>query len=433
MKWLEVNKSGPLNGSVSITGSKNSALALLSATLLSDEVVTLNQIPNIEDMRVICEIFNELGATSSWEDDKLVIDPTNIYTGVIDPMKSSSYRASYYLVGALLQKMKKIRIGYPGGDNFLSRPIDQHIKGWQALGAKVTLLENEYIVEADRLVGADIYFDTITSGATMNMMMTAVLADGKTTLKNTAKDPEVVDLANLLNTMGANVIGAGTSQIIIHGVKELSGCTYRVIPDRLVAGSFLMSVGLNGGTITVNNVIPEHLRSCIAKLTETGIEIYEEGSSITAIGGENLKAIRIRTGMYPQFPTDLQQPFTSLLLNANGRSIITEKVYPHRYSHIQQLLQMGANIKTRQGTAFIQGKSKLSGSLVKATDVRAGICLIMAGMIAEGTTIITGLNHIERGYENIVSLYQSLGANIEFYEGKYLFDKRLEQLSDLGQ
>jgi len=413
MKWIEVQNSGPLSGTVRIPGSKNSSLALLAAACLGDQPIILKGVPNILDFRIITEIAAEMGMIiQRQETGDVWIDPREIHTGQLNHVKTSAFRSSYYFAGALLAKKGKVTIGYPGGDNFVSRPIDQHIKALKLLGAQFTFNEDHYIIEADKLVGTTIYFDMITSGATINTMLAAVLAEGRTELRNAAKDPEVVDTANLLNYMGAKVSGAGTDKIKIDGVKQLGGCTYSVIPDRLIAGAFLMASGATKGTITIEDVIPEHLQSCILKLEEIGMYFEQKEQSVVAYGDVQLKATRLRTGMYPAFATDLQQPMTSLLLRAPGRSIVTDKVYPGRFNHVAQLNKLGAKITLRGGSAFIDGNTPLTGNYVSATDVRAGTCLIIAGLMAEGRTFITGVEHIERGYDNVINQFLGLGAKI---------------------
>jgi UDP-N-acetylglucosamine 1-carboxyvinyltransferase len=411
--YIQVQSSGPLHGAVTIQGSKNSSLALLAATCLADAAVTLEGIPDIYDFRVIRQIGKDIGLQiNRLLSGQIQIDPRYIHSAVIDPGKASSYRASYYFVGALLAKFGKVTVGFPGGDDFVSRPIDQHVKALRSLGADVTFFDDYYVVEAKQLRGADIYFDMITSGATINAMLAAVRAEGRTRIYNAAMDPEVVDTANFLNQLGAKIVGAGTDHIRIEGVPFLGGGTYTVIPDRLIAGAFLMAAGINGGSITVNNVIPEHMGSCMAKLREIGMDIEMSDQSLTAHSNGRLKATRVRTGMYPGFATDLQQPFTALLLQSQGKSIITERVYPKRFSHIGQLKRLGADVEVRKESAFIKGGLPLKGNWVHATDVRAGTCLLLAGLAAEGTTRITGIEHIERGYENAIELFRTLGANI---------------------
>ncbi len=429
MKCIEVNQSGPLFGDVHIQGSKNSALGLLAATCLADEPVSLKRIPNILDFRVICDIGREIGMEINTNlSGDLVIDPRKIHTSTLDPKKTASFRASYYFVGALLAKFRKVSIGYPGGDDFGSRPIDQHIKAFQALGATFTFHNDYYTVEAERLRGADITFDVITSGATINVMLAAVLALGKTTLHNAARDPEVVDVANLLNKMGAHIRGAGTDTITIDGVTHLDGCDYTCIPDRLIAGAFMMVAGVTGGTLTIKDVIPEHLASCIAKLKEIGLSIETHDNDIIVSRDGLLRATRVRSTMYPGFATDLQQPLTALLLQPQGRSIVTDKVYPNRFNHVKQLTRMGAKIDVRGSSSFIQGGQPLKGTWVSASDVRAGTCLILAGLTAEGPTYITGVEHIERGYENVIEVFQSIGANVKLRLNKAMEDLRVETM-----
>jgi UDP-N-acetylglucosamine 1-carboxyvinyltransferase len=414
-----VEPSGALNGSVHIPGSKNSSLALLAAACMADDVVTLEGIPAIDDMRQIVGIARDIGLDLQREDNGDVrLDPRFIHSATIDPGKASAYRASYYFAGALLAKFGRVTIGFPGGDDFKSRPIDQHIKAFQALGATVTFNEDHYVVEASELRGADIYFDTISHGATVNTMLAAVRAKGRTHLYHAAVDPEVVDAAALLNQLGARIYGAGTDCIRIEGVPYLNGGIHAVIPDRLVAGSFLMAAGMTGGQVTVKDVIPEHMGSCIAKLKEAGLEIEIGENSVTATGSGSVRATRIRTAMYPGFATDLQQPMTALLLMAKGKSIVTEKVFPHRFNHVPQLRRMGAEIELRKESAFIKGGRPLVGEWVHATDVRAGTCLVLAGLVAEGQTRITGVEHVERGYTDIIGSLRSLGANISLVEKK---------------
>ncbi|REK77450.1 UDP-N-acetylglucosamine 1-carboxyvinyltransferase [Paenibacillus paeoniae] len=417
MNFIQVERSPGLRGSVKIPGSKNSSLALLAAACLSDETVVLNNIPDIADFRVIREIADELGITMRVDEPgTVVIIPAGIRHAHIDPVKSATFRTAYYFVGALLSRCGTVSVGYPGGDNFGDRPIDQHIKALKALGAELTFHEKHYETSARQLNGADIYFDTITSGATINAMLAAVRAIGSTVLRNAARDPEVVDTAQLLIAMGARITGAGTDTIRIEGVRYLQGCSYTAVPDRLIAGSFLIAAGVTGGTITVEDVIPEHLGSTLAKLREIGLQIETNSDSITAYGEGPLRATRVRTGMYPGFPTDLQQPLTALMAQVSGKSIVTDKIYPKRFAHVQQLKRMGADIELRAGSAFIKGGLPLRGNLVHASDIRAGICLLLAGLAAEGTTRITGVYHFERGYENIVDSFRSLGAKLEVRE-----------------
>lgn len=412
MRYIQAEYSGPLNGKVRIPGAKNSSLALLAAACLADDIVTLEGIPRIDDVRIIAGIAQDIGMELKQNDGQVVIDPRWIHSAVIDPGKASSYRASYYFAGALLSKFGRVTIGLPGGDDFVTRPIDQHIKVFRALGAQVHMFKDHYIVEAAELHGANIYFDTITSGATINAMLAAVRAKGRTQLHNAAVDPEVVDTASFLNRLGARIYGAGTDKIRIEGVSYLNGGTHTVIPDRLIAGAFLMAAGINGGQVTVMDVIPEHLGSCIAKLEEVGMYVECGENHITAYSTGSLKATRIRTGMYPGFATDLQQPMSALLLRAKGKSIVTDRIYPKRFAHVPQLRRLGAEIEIRKESAFIRGGLPLTGGWVHATDVRAGTCLILTGLSAEGRTCITGIEHIERGYEDVIGSFRSIGAKL---------------------
>lgn len=414
MKRLIIEPCSQLNGNVSISGSKNSSLALLSAACLADDEVRLRGIPEIYDVKIISEIAKDIGMKFTREaNGDVILDPRSIHDAFVEPKKASSFRASYYFVGSLLAKFGKVTIGFPGGDDFVSRPIDQHVKALEALGASFTFHRDYYVVEASTLRGADIYFDTITSGATINAMLCAARAKGTTWLRNAAQDPEVVDTANLLNQMGASIHGAGTDTIRIVGKESLSGCAYAVIPDRLIAGTYMMAVGAVGGQITLNHVIPQHMGATIAKLKEIGLEIELGDEQITVSAPPRLRAIRVRTAMYPGFATDLQQPLTAMLLRASGTSIVTDQVYPKRFSHVPQLRKLGADIEVRGNSAFIKGGVPLRGGQVHATDVRAGSCLIIAGLMAEGQTTLTGVHHIERGYENAVKQFQAIGANIK--------------------
>jgi UDP-N-acetylglucosamine 1-carboxyvinyltransferase len=427
MRYIQAEYSGPLNGKVHIPGAKNSTLALLAAACLADDIVTLEGIPRIDDIRMIAGISQDIGMELKQDGGQVVLDPRWIHSAIIDPGKSSSYRASYYFAGALLAKFGRVTIGFPGGDDFVSRPIDQHIKVFQALGATVQMFKDYYVVEGTELKGADIFFDTITSGATINAILAASRAKGRTILHNAAVDPEVVDTAAFLNRIGAKIYGAGTNRIRIDGVSYLNGGTHSVIPDRLIAGAFLMAAGMNGGQITVEDVIPEHLGSCLAKLEEVGIEVECGENHITAYSSGTLRATRIRTGMYPGFATDLQQPMTALLLQAKGKSIVTERVYPMRFAHVPQLRRLGAEIELRKESAFIRGGLPLQGGWVHASDVRAGTCLLLAGLAAEGSTYITGVGHIERGYEDVIGSFRSIGAKVSIQDqtGNEMFEDKI--------
>lgn len=416
MRYLEVKNSPPLEGTVRVPGSKNSSLALIPACCLADEPIILKNVPYILDIKRVFEISRDIGLGIARKDGNLILDPTRLKSANIDPMKACAYRASYYFIGALLHKFKKVSIGYPGGDNFGYRPIDQHIQGLKALGAKFNFRSTHYVVEAKELKGAEVRFDKLTFGGTINVMLAAVKAKGQTVIHNAAKDPEVEDLSNMLNSMGANISGAGTDTIYIEGVDRLKSCIHSVIPDRLIAGAFLMAAGATGGRITIKDIVPEHLTSCIEKLREAGMIIEVEGNSITGYTKGELKGINVEASMYPEFATDFQQPMTAMLMRANGESTVVDKVYPGRFNHCKELNKLGAEISIEDNKAVIPGKRFLIGDWVKATDVRAGICLILAGLAAQGTTHITGVEHIERGYENIVRDFASLGADIVLYD-----------------
>lgn len=416
MRWLEVESSGPLQGKVRVPGSKNSTLGILAASCLCDEVVMLKNVPDILDYKYICDIGQDIGLEIVKKSEYVVIDPRGIHSSDISPEKSSHFRTAYYFAGALLNRFKRVKIGYPGGDNFGSRPIDQHFKGLRAMGAEITLHKDYYTVEANELRGSDIYFDLITSGGTINLMLAGVKAKGKTVLRNAARDPEVVDTAIFLNKMGARIKGAGTSVITIEGVDYLRSSEYVIMPDRLIAGSFLMSAGVTVGSITIEDIIPEHLESCISKLEETGLKIEVYENHISAFGGNTIRGVNVKTGMYPGFGTDYQQPMTAMLSIAESDSKIVDTIYPERFGNCIQLNRMGADIILKKGYCVIPGRRTLKGTWVHATDIRAGMCLIMAGMRAEGITYITGVEHIERGYAGIINAYRALGAKIKLVE-----------------
>lgn len=429
MRWLEVNSSKPLNGKIKAPGSKNSSLALLAACCLAEEPVYMTNIPEISDIKVVFQIMRSIGASIEKENQAYIIDSRNIDTAEIDRELSSSFRAAYYFVGALLARHHKVTIGYPGGDNFVSRPIDQHLKGLKALGAKVSLFNDYYTVEAETLNGSEIFFDVMSCGATINVMLAAVLAKGKTTLYNAARDPEVVDTAVMLNKMGARIFGAGTDTIRIQGVPQLGGCSHSAAPDRLITGAYLIGAGITGGTLTIEDAIPEHLEPCMAKLTEIGLSFEQNESSITVHSGGRIRATRIRTGKYPMFESDFQQPVTVLLLKANGRSTISDRIYPKRFNHCEQLNRMGADIAVNNGIARINSHRQLTGTWVHACDIRAGTALVLAGLLAEGTTRITGVEHIERGYEDIVRDFRLLGADISMITGEGINERDIGQIT----
>ena len=413
MDKLVIKGGNPLFGSVEISGAKNAAVAILPASILaSSGVCNIDNIPNIEDVNCLERIIESLGCKVVRESNSVMIDSTTLNNVDANTEDVRKMRASYYLIGALLSRFKKARVELPGGCPIGVRPIDQHIKGFEALGARVVINHGCVEVEADRLIGTNIFFDVVSVGATINVMLAATLAEGTTTLENVAKEPHVVDVANFLNSMGANVKGAGTDVIRITGVTELKGCTYSVIPDQIEAGTFMIAAAATKGKITIENVIPKHLESISAKLEEMGAEVVESGDSITVSSTGTLKGVNIKTQPYPGFPTDVQQPLSTLLCIAKGRSNVTESIWESRFKHVDELKKMGANIKVEGQTAMIDGVEKLTGATVIATDLRAGAAMVIAGLIAEGTTEVLDIEHIDRGYPNIENKFRSLGADI---------------------
>ena len=413
MDKLIINGGTKLFGTIEISGAKNAAVAILVGSIMASKGISvIDNIPDIEDVHCLERILESLGCTVIKEKNCVTIDSSSLKNVNACTEDVSRMRASYYFYGALLGRFKKATVLLPGGCPIGDRPIDQHIKGFEALGAKVTVEHGAINIESDCLIGANIYFDVVSVGATINVMLAAVLAEGITTLENVAKEPHVVDMANFLNTMGANIKGAGTDVIRITGVHELSGCNYSVIPDQIEAGTFMIAAAACGGKVTINNIIPKHLESISAKLIETGVEIEENGDSLTVTSTGRLKAVNVKTLPYPGFPTDVQQPMCALLCITEGRSIVNESIYERRFMHVDELRKMGANIKVDGRTAIINGISNLTGAIVKATDLRAGAAMVIAGLIAKGTTEINCIEHIDRGYPNIENKFKLLGADI---------------------
>lgn len=404
----------PLVGDVNISGAKNAAVAIIPAVILSDEPCIIENIPNISDVTTMAKILQELGATiRRINKSTLEIDPRTISTTTANSDLVRNMRASYYLLGALLGKYKKAKVLMPGGCDFGVRPIDQHLKGFDALGAKHELINGAIIdVEAEKLVGSHIYLDVVSVGATMNIMLAALKAEGMTVIENAAKEPHIVDLANFLNTMGANVRGAGTDVIKIRGVERLHGTTYSIIPDQIEAGTYMVAAVATRGEVLVKNVIPKHLDSITAKLREMGAEIEEFDEAVRVSASGSLNRCNVKTMPHPGFPTDLQPQFSALLTTAKGTSIVTENVWDSRYQYVAELSRMGAQISVEGKLAIIEGDETLMGARVKATDLRAGAAMIIAGLCAQGETVIEDVIHIERGYENVVEKFQSLGADI---------------------
>ena len=414
MEKLVINGGKSLRGSVEINGAKNAAVAILPAAIIASAgKCVIDNIPDIEDVHCLERILKSLGCTvNKLDSNTLEIDSTDVNNFNACTEDVRRMRASYYFIGSLLARFKQARVELPGGCPIGVRPIDQHIKGFEALGAEVVIEHGAVNVKADRLVGTNIFFDVVSVGATINVMIAATLAEGVTTLENVAKEPHVVDVANFLNTMGADIKGAGTDVIRIRGVKELRGCSYSVIPDQIEAGTFMISAAATRGDITIKNVIPKHLESITAKLIEMGVVVEEVDDSVRVTVDGELKGVNIKTTPYPGFPTDIQQPMSSLLSTVPGRSMINESIYENRHKHTDELKKMGANIKVEGRVALIDGVEKLTGAVVVATDLRAGAAMVVAGLMAEGETEITNIEHIDRGYPHIEEKFRSLGADI---------------------
>lgn len=415
MEKLVITGPTPLKGEVNISGAKNSAVAILPATLLIDGVCVINNVPNIVDIKLSCEILEGLGAKIKWIDkNSLEIDTRNITKTVAPIELTRKFRASYYLIGSMLGRKKEIEVGLPGGCNLGPRPIDQHIKGFEALGANVEIVGGNVKAKTDKLIGTSIYMDIVSVGATMNVMLASVLAEGTTTIDNAAKEPHIVDLANFLNTMGADIRGAGTDVIKINGVEKLTGGkSYSVVPDQIEAGTFMLAAVASRGDITIRNCITKHLECVTAKILEIGGNV-EAGEDLLRVWCDKRPSkATIKTLPYPGFPTDLQAQMGVVLSIADGTSIINESIWESRFQYTNELNKMGAQITSQGKSAIFEGVEKLYGASVYSTDLRAGAALIIAGIIAEGRTEIYNLGHIDRGYENIEEKFRKLGANIE--------------------
>lgn len=413
MEKLIIRGGNPLKGEVEITGAKNAAVAILPAAIMASEnVCVIDNIPDIEDVQCMERIMEGLGCKIDKKGNTFTIDSRNITSTNANTADVRKMRASYYLIGALLGRFKEARVELPGGCHIGVRPIDQHIKGFEALGAEVELDHGSVTVKADKLTGANIYFDVVSVGATINVMIAATVAEGITILENAAKEPHVVDIANFLNTMGAKVKGAGTDVIQITGVEKLHGCNYSVIPDQIEAGTFMIAAAACGGEVKVNNVIPKHLESISAKLIEMGAEVEEDDDYVIVRSNRELKGVNIKTLPYPGFPTDVQQPMTTLLTIAAGKSTVNESIWENRFKHVDELRKMGANIEVEDRIATIYGVDKLTGAKVVATDLRAGAALVIAGLTADGVTEVTSLEHIDRGYPHIENKFRALGGEI---------------------
>ncbi len=431
MEKLVVRGGKRLCGEVTISGAKNAAVAIIPAAILVDGICIVENVPAIKDVEVICSILTELGAKVDYLDKYTIkIDSSNVNKYTAPYEKVRKMRASYYLLGALLGRVKKADVALPGGCNFGSRPIDQHLKGFKALGANVSddsEIEKNGVVYAatDGLVGTNIYLDVVSVGATINIMLAATLARGTTIIENVAKEPHIVDVANFLNAMGANIKGAGTDVIRIHGVDKLHGGTYSIIPDQIEAGTFMVAAAATGGDILVKNIIPKHMESVSAKLEETGATVKEFDDSIRVIGTGVIKPVNIKTLPYPGFPTDMQPQFVSLLAAADGTSIVTESVWESRFQYVDELLRMGADITVSGRTATIKGTG-LCGTQVRATDLRGGAGMVIAGLMADGETTITDIQYIDRGYENMEEKFRNLGADITRVNDTRVNDTRID-------
>ena len=414
MEKLVITGPTPLKGEVEISGAKNAAVALLPATLLIDGVCTITNVPNISDVQILCKILGEMGAKIDWTGkNELKIDTTNITTTQAPLDLTSKFRASYYLIGAMLGRTGEIEVGMPGGCNLGARPIDQHIKGFELLGANVEVGKGTISAKASCLKGAHIYMDVVSVGATINIILASVLAKGTTTIDNAAKEPHIVDVANFLNTMGADIRGAGTDVIKINGVEKLHGnATYSVVPDQIEAGTFMLAAIASKGDLLIKNCITKHLEPLTAKIVEIGGNVEDYGDSIRVWYSKRPNKANIKTLPYPGFPTDLQPQMGVVLATANGTSIINESIWESRFQYTAELNKMGANITAQGKTAIFEGVDELFGAPVYSTDLRAGAALIVAGVSANGVTEVYNLGHIDRGYENIEEKFKSLGADI---------------------
>ena len=415
MEKLVIKGGTKLKGDVVIGGAKNAAVAILPATLLINGICKIDNLPNISDVKIICNILEEFGAVITWDSEhEITINTTNINCSKAPLDMTSKFRASYYLIGSMLGRCGNIEVGLPGGCNLGARPIDQHIKGFEALGAKVEVSQGKISAKAKKLVGTSIYMDVVSVGATINVMLASVLAEGTTTIDNAAKEPHIVDVANFLNTMGADIRGAGTDVIKINGVKSLkTSGSYSVVPDQIEAGTFMIAAVATKGDILIHNCIPEHLDCITAKIIEVGGNVEDFGDSIRVWCNKRPAKANVKTLPYPGFPTDMQPQMGVVLSLADGTSIINESIWESRFQYTNELNKMGAHITAQGKTAVFEGVKGLTGAPVYATDLRAGAALIIAGVVANGQTELYNIEHIDRGYENIEEKFRNLGADIK--------------------
>lgn len=414
MEQYAIKGGNPLVGEVEIGGAKNAALPIIAAALMSEETVHIDNLPDVRDTNVLLEAMQSIGVMIKREDrHRVTIYPYRINNLVVDGEGVRRIRASYYFIGALLARYKKAEVALPGGCDIGCRAIDQHIKGFRALGADVNIEYGLIKAEAERLKGSHIYMDVVSVGATINIMMVAALAEGQTIIENAAREPHVVDLANFLNSMGANIKGAGTDVIRIKGVSHLHGTDYAIIPDQIEAGTFMFAAAVTKGDVTVKNVIPKHLESITAKLLEIGCEIEESDDAVRVVAAKPLRHTQVKTLPYPGFPTDMQPQITVALALSQGTSIVTESIFENRFKYVDELTRMGANIKVEGNTAIVDGVSKYTGAKISAPDLRAGAALVLAALAADGYSVVEDIHYIQRGYEDFHLKLQSLGAQID--------------------
>lgn len=413
MDRFVITGGNPLKGEVTISGAKNAAVAILPAAILSDEPCIIENVPTISDIDITIKILLAMGAEVAMVNKStLRIDPRRIHTPCVEYDLAKNMRASYYFLGALLGKIGRARVSMPGGCDLGARPVDQHLKGFNSLGAECSVDHGMIHAQADKLVGAHVYFDMVTVGATINVMLAAVKADGLTVIENAAKEPHIVDLANFLNSMGADIMGAGTDVIKIKGVKSLHGTQYSIIPDQIEAGTYMVAAAATNGNVLIKNVIPKHLESITVKLQKIGARVEEYDDSVRVIGTGRLIKTNVKTLPHPGFPTDMQPQITTLLTLAEGTSIVTESIFDNRFKYVDQLRRMGADISVDGRVAVVEGTGRLMGAPVRATDLRAGVALVIAGLAAVGTTEVEDIYHVERGYEELENKLRALGADI---------------------